>query len=661
MTIFESYTGNAMLNNALMTIEALDKLSNVSEITPQSLLSLYERMNLPALNQRMKNYTMLFTKNGPLHNDKIKGVKIYDALLRTIINHYECDGDKTCEISGLKFSTTFEILFKNALKKVGLSDKDINKKDLTISRMWFPLLGGLGSDAHALPQAKFAIQIHPICVFILQFLPFSSLLYKGGILLVDSSNFELAREMVARHVNIIIEKTAFEQGNKPIENIKDFAKGHYLLTALDILIRKEEMEEAYSDLNLWSFSNSGTGASCEIDRIPNLLITKLKVFYQDVRIVDELKSILRRNDRASSFLESLEDNTDWYLLYPNVLLNGKKKEPYEGVSISFLETYYQLTQNPKSFQLAKYVAGLINKYKSKAFEKLLTKTSAWNEPEYRLELYKVLIVATENGEWDLKYHVQLLDNPNQLPVKNYFYYYHRLVHFYYWNKEYLNELPQASLPFSKVYEVCKWFIGIIQHYSRRDKMIERLCNPNEYSEVSYHQSIFEALESNDLLLENVLEALFDESFNYSKIGTSELLRIFFLQKVQPEYEIINWATSWSNDELAQQWIRYMASFVEDYKNYFSDKNQNRETMSFPIHKFFKTVHFIANHQDNFYNLVNEMIDNVNVYLSKLESLDKEKWSMNDLICNPLGNKSLTLTRLCFIFLLIKTAKKLQKN
>ena len=38
---------------------------------------------------------------------------------------------------------------------------------------------------------------------------------------------------------------------------------------------EKEMEEEYSDLNLWSFSNSGTGASCEIDRVPNELIKKL--------------------------------------------------------------------------------------------------------------------------------------------------------------------------------------------------------------------------------------------------------------------------------------------------------------------------------------------------------------------------------------------------
>ena len=186
MRIFESYTGNAMLNNALMTIEALGNLSSVSEITPDILLHLYNEKELLRLNKRLKSYTMLFTKNGPLHNDKAKGDKIYDALMKTIFKSFESEGEKICEISGLKFNVTFNTVYENALKSIDIPENEINKKDTTIGRTWFPLIGGLGSDAQALPQAKFTVQIHPICIAILQFLPLSSLLYKGGILLIDS-------------------------------------------------------------------------------------------------------------------------------------------------------------------------------------------------------------------------------------------------------------------------------------------------------------------------------------------------------------------------------------------------------------------------------------------------------------------------------------------
>lgn len=334
--IFETYTGNAMLNNALMTIEALSKLDNVSKITPDTLLKLYKEKALLSMNRRLKSYTMLFTKNGPLHNDRTSGEKVYDSLIKTIIESFESEGDRICEISGLRFSAPFEKIYAEALRKIGLSDKDIQKKDISINRGWFPLIGGLGSDAQALPQAKFAVKIHPICVAIMQFLPLSALLYKGGILLIDSSNFEFARDFVEGNVKEIEKRIQATSSKDSIENIKDFAKGNYLLKAISILEDKE-MEDEYSDLNLWSFSNLGTGARCEIERVPNSLIKKLIRMKQNPRISNELKRILGQD--AHRFLEDLENNQEWYLLYPNVFGAGKNKGDYEGASVAFLEAY----------------------------------------------------------------------------------------------------------------------------------------------------------------------------------------------------------------------------------------------------------------------------------------------------------------------------------
>src|SRR6266498_2432601 len=137
MKIFETYTGNAMLNNALMTIEALGNLKTVTEITPNILLNLYNEKGLLKLNKRLKSYTMLFTKNGPLHNDKTNGDKTYDALFKTITNSFENDGNKLCEISGLRYNTPFNIIFERALKNIGLSKREIQKKDTNESRTWF--------------------------------------------------------------------------------------------------------------------------------------------------------------------------------------------------------------------------------------------------------------------------------------------------------------------------------------------------------------------------------------------------------------------------------------------------------------------------------------------------------------------------------------------
>ncbi len=382
-----------MLNNALMTIEALGKLNSVSEVTPTLLLEQYKKQDLRAINKRLKSYTMLFSLNNPLVNPAKKqddaGEKTYHHLLMSILEKFENVGSKTCEISGLRFETSFEDFYhaeidrqKEAikLKKLDLKEEkkaisNLENIDLSLNRSWFPLIGGLGSDAQALPQAKFTIQIHPICIVIMQFLPLAAFLYKGGVLLVDSSNFDFSREFIAKNVEDLQERIKLVSTTSSIENVRDYNKGNYISKALSIL-KEKNIDDIYSDLNLWSFSNSGTGASCEIDRVPNSLFKKLIQLKKNPKIDKKIDEILARNDSSFSFLESLEDDKDWWLLYPNVFGSGKKAEKYKGVSVEFLEGYFKVIRSEKDIINARYLAYLINKYKSKSFEKYLEKTDA---------------------------------------------------------------------------------------------------------------------------------------------------------------------------------------------------------------------------------------------------------------------------------------------
>lgn len=679
MTIFKTYTGNAMLNNALMTIESLAKLKTVSEITPDTLKELYEKVNLRIINKRLKSYTMVFSLNNPLVNPAKKqnngGENTYHHLLNAIINGFENEGQHVCEISGLRFDKTFEDFYKEEIerqKKILVKEnrdekqlkkelKNLENTDITLNRSWFPLIGGLGSDAQALPQAKFTVQIHPICIPILQFLPLSALLYKGGILLVDSSNFELTRTMVDRNTKILSEKIQLVSVTESIENVRNYAKGDYLIRVLDILTEKEDLEETYSDLNMWSFSNSGTGASCEIDRVPNSLIRKLQHLYNDSKISNELKSILSRNESAFSFIECVEDNKDWFLLYPNVFGSGKKRVEYEGVSTDFLEAYYKVINNSKSISYAKYIAGLIDKYKSKAFEKFLSKTDAWNDSEYRIELHKVLIAATEKGEWSLEHQVQILDDNNQIPVKNYFYQLHKLIHYYYQKKIFSNDLPIARVTNTRVFNACKWLISIVQNDSKNSKTISDLTNANEYLKVGYNRMIIDALENEAIVLENVIETLYDEDFNYSRFGLNELLRIFFTQTEQENFTTNIWDSELKENSLIQNWIKNIKEFTEDYRDYYCEKYRHSETLEVPVNKFVKTVQFIINEHAGFYTLLSEAIHNTNQYLNENKLFAEDKWSPDALLCNPLGIYSTSISKLAIKFLLKIQSIKLQNE
>ena len=652
MEIFEKYTGNAMLNNALMTIEALGKLNNVSEITPNVLLNLYEGKGLMSLNKRLKSYTMLFTKNGPLHNDKVNGEKVYDSLFRSIIESYEDEGDKVCEISGLRYSTPFEKVYTNALRKIGFSEKEIQKKDISVNRGWFPLIGGLGSDAQALPQAKFAINIHPICIAIMQFLPLSSLLYKGAVLLIDSSNFEFSRSFIENNVKEVENRIQTTSSNKSIENIKDFAKGNYLLKAIGILEEKE-IEDEYSDLNMWSFSNSGTGASCEIERIPNSLIKKLIRMKQNTKISSELKSILNRD--AHRFLEDLENNQEWYLLYPNVFGKGKNKGDYEGVSVAFLEAYYEEIRSSQKTSYAKYLAYLIAEYKADSFAKYLSKRDAWKDKEFANDLFVVLVKATEKGEWDLFHHISILDNTEQVPVKNNFYGILKITHFYYYKKSFDDsQLPDLGQMKSPTQEICEWVLSYIQNDSNQATLKKDLLSVQNYFSVNYANAFYRASQANSLDLESIFYTLYDQNFRSSRYGLNSLLRIFFSQPKQKTFEIrpLKKVKDWTIDNSAERWLTEIRSFAEDYQMYYFDKYENKETGVKPFNKFLNLIKAIKNENSKFLIWFYEAVEKSNEFLKEGDRKAPDKWSEN-LLYEPNGEFALSFARFAIKFSLLK--------
>lgn len=668
MKIFENYTGNAILNNALMTIEALANLSNVSEITPKLLLSLYKEVDLKAINKRLKSYTMVFSLNNPLVNPaKAKdnaGEKTYHNLLTSILNNFEDEGENICEISGLRFNKTFEKFYlleierqKQELKLKNLNAKEekklinaLSNADISLNRSWFPLIGGLGSDAQALPQARFTIQIHPICIPILQFLPLSALLYKGGVLCIDSSNFEFSRKFVSDNVKEVRQRIETTSIANSVDNIKDFSKGNYLLKALAILDEKE-MEEEYSDLNLWSFSNSGTGASCEIERVPNDLIKKLIRLKNQSSIEQELKLILSNN--SSRFIEALEANKEWYLLYPNIFGTGIKKVEYEGVSVEFLDAFFKEIHSNQKIDYAKYLAYLIDKYKTESFAAYLEKRDAYKDKSFKEDLFAVLIKATGNDEWNLNHHFNILDNPNNIPIKNNFYTILKVAHFYYYKKHFNSQIPSLQLFSSKTRNICEWLISYIQNDSRKETTKKDLAN-KEYKSINFIHLFYRACENHNLDLESIFYALFDNDYNNSTFGVNTLLRIFFSQPHQEYFEIryLEKLDNWELDNGSKEWFTQIQEFAQDYQNYYFNKYENKETGTKPHSKFQNLVKAINNENSKFLIWFYKAIENTNEFLKSEERNSTDKWS-ESLLYNPQGDYSLTFAKFSIKFLLFK--------
>lgn len=676
MKIFENYTGNAMLNNALMTIEALDNLENVSEITADVLLKLYKSQDLKSINKRLKSYTMIFSLNNPLVNPAKKqdniGEKTYHHLLTSILNNFESKGDKVCEISGLKFNKTFESFYKDEIEtqKKQIKAKELDSKeekrllnnventDISLNRSWFPLIGGLGSDAQALPQAKFTIQIHPICIAIMQFLPLSALLYKGGVLLVDSSNFEFSREFIAQNVKRLKQAIETTSVLDSIENIKDYSKGNYILKAIEILEEKT-LEESYSDLNLWSFSNSGTGASCQIDRVPNSLIQKLMRMKKNPTISNELKSILSNSFLAYSFLESLENNTEWWALYQTIT---KEKKVYQGVSILFLETYFTEIGSTQNIEYGKYLASLIQKYKSKSFDEYLNKTDAWNDKNYnyKTDLYSVLVKATKNKEWDMYHHIKILDDDMQIPMKSNFYNIHKITHFYYQKQVFNYPKPILSNNNSQVLKVCEWLVKLIENDIKSDKIKNELANNQQYQEVDYRPLLLRALDNTDLDLSTLLCNFYDDNFYFSKYGLNELLHIYFNQPERKAIssKVLEKLNQSVLEEYIQKWLEQIELFTQDYQDYYFDKYENKITNSKPIKKFKNQILSIDDKSNKFRYWFDEACENVNNYLKEKEK--KQKWS-DSLLYNPEGVFDILFSKFVIKFCLFHQLKNITIN
>ncbi len=631
MSIFKSYTGNAMLNNALMTIEVLADLNDVTEISIDVIKRLFVDLELTKMNKRFKSYTMLFTRNGPLHNDKKLGEKIYSTLIENILSVDNNTGDKVCELSGLKFSKSFEEIYYDTLKELKIEEKEIKKKDLTIGRTWFPLIGGLGSDAQALPLAKYAIQIHPICIVVMQFLPFSGVLYKGGIMLADSSNFKFAKYLVQKNVSEVRSKIERTSKSEQIENIKENNKGDFIRKAIEYFTEKIDFyEDTFTDLNLWSFSNSGTGASCFIDRVPNQLLLKLIEIQKEPLLVSELTSILRNPKIAESFLESLEGNQMWYGLFPYKFGTGAKAVEFDGVSIHFMEKYIEQTKQKVNLPLIKHIATLIDKYKDKNLTKIVEKKDGYNDDNFTFDIYKVLVMATGEGDFNPLHFIELL--PNELPVSPYFNKYNKLIHFYCYKNEKLDynlELPK-NLEKNKVYQALLWINSIIHSDDRVERIKKDLIDPQQFGYVNYIDLFLRYSKKHKNILEQIMAVFYNESPYFARKGLNQLLRLYY---------------SWdlhSKDATPQPiettfrlpgFIKNIEQFAQDYHAYYMDKYEDKETKELPIAKYEKQIDAIQLYPtDNLLIWINDV-------LGKMEKSEvvKKKWSEDEFLYDDDGN------------------------
>lgn len=637
MKIVNSYTGNPMINNALMTIKALAGLSNVQDITTELLESMIRKVcdklpySLKDLNLRFKSYTMLFGGNGLLYNPNSKEIdkEVYELLLLKITQGFELNGDSQCNLTGWRYSKTFSEYLLESMLDLGIPKKDIKKKDLTLNRFWIPLLGGLGSDAQSLPMAKQTYEIHPICVVLLQFLPLSAFIYKKGILLIDSTALEFSEDFVEENVTIIVDKAKeVISTSAPIENMKGTSKGHFVLQALKIF-DKVKVDCGNAEVNLWSFSNSGTGANCSIDRIPNDLLKSLSKLRNMHR--GETENILSNPTISSAFVECLSDKKEWYGLYPS--------KNYDGVSTDFFESYWMVIGKDKQTEMAKYIAGLIVKYKDSKDENILSKSDAYDVKKYDYTslINRVLWRATVEGEWTMMHQLAILDNPEMIPISYKSYRIYKMVHFYYIKQVTSNVLPSLEMVRSNAYLLCLKLINLINKASDyiRNKVINRILEfryGEENNDVD--SSVFDELFIEDSWNEDInsiYSLIYTISGKKNIYGLCALLRLYYKAPTPvklnqdeshvPEVEM---------DKDNKKWLENINKFTNQYIDY---RMQNVSEVS-KIPELLNKINRSVPRND-----VHEQLNWFNIILQRMNE-SGIVWNEYDLIYNPSGNFAL---------------------
>ena len=613
-----------MVNNALMTIKALAGLGNVRDITIDILRNMIKRVceelpySLMDLNLRFKSYTMLFTKNGPLYNDKKLGEKMYEALLLKILDGFESEGDKQCNITGLYYSRSFSDFMLETWTSLGISEKEAKKKDLTLNRCWFPLLGGLGSDAQSLPMAMQTYNVHPICVVLLQFLPFSAYIYKKGILLIDSTALEFCEDFVEEKVKNFIDKAKEAIVTKaPIENMKGNSKGSYILEALEVM-EKCKADCEFADVNLWSFSNSGAGASCFIDRVPNELLRQLSILRNRHR--GELEHILTNSLLSPSFLECLSDKKDWKYLYP-----AKK---YEGVSTDFFESYWEVIGNEKQTELAKYISGLVMKYKDLKDDAVLSKTDAYEaRNDYASLLNRILCRATEQRDWSMSCQLAILDNPELLPVSYRSFQIYKLVHFYYQKGVSISESPQIDVKETKASRLCVKMINLVNSASdyHIKKIVKRIKNSDIDSSIFDELLIEYAWKEGIYHLYPLLYTIPEKKDIY---GLCSLLKLYY----KNEEDLSSWKGKIDFSVIpivpdVKQWLDRINEFTCQYIDYRFQNVADETKYAILYDKIKRSIprSDLRSQIIWFYSI-----------LQRLNESGKE-WSEYDLVYDPLGN------------------------
>ncbi|MDI6766841.1 MAG: hypothetical protein QME52_08475 [Bacteroidota bacterium] len=241
--------------------------------------------------------------------------------------------NQLCEITALPATTALKEVSTRMLNKLELTESEKRKmkgKEYQIGREWFPLAGSLGNDAQALPAGSRSPHISSLAVLMAQLLPLGVLAISRNVN-GKMKSYLVCLQFNVPEVNVLIVKSIYD---KVIARVDFASEKNKLKTigtekgsksvALFLLDKFRELKDAQEfhkinnlHLNVWMFSNFGTGADCDYFEVPNPSLRFLQAAAQNY--FDELKGMLIREIQTKnrySLLDAIERKADYEPLYP---------------------------------------------------------------------------------------------------------------------------------------------------------------------------------------------------------------------------------------------------------------------------------------------------------------------------------------------------------
>ncbi len=330
-------TGNPFVDTGLMVLATLAERDSVASLSWADIRQVFgDGQRLAPDNQRLKCFTMVFGTNGPLtqpaYKKSGKNEQIYISIVGELLRSAEQEGHSgpRCDLSGIRTDFSLQAVCSRALREAGLPAPERKWP----GRDWIPLGGSLGNDAQALPSASRPLHVSALALFSLQYLPLGLFLFKGKLTCYQSTATELTQALVS-------EVVAENQNRLNLGETEILGKGSGTRIVLDFLINHfESLKDIIgsnalprnTELLLWRFSNSGTGADCQIEQVPE---RTLAFVYDAISagFGSEIRRLLTNDPKDSrvQFFECIRSGRDYPGLYPY------KKWP--GASAAFYEFY----------------------------------------------------------------------------------------------------------------------------------------------------------------------------------------------------------------------------------------------------------------------------------------------------------------------------------